>query len=174
MKISTIVIIVLVVAVLGLGAYFLSQEQANKSDSMMQKEDAMTKEDSGDAMMEKEDSTMAKDDAMMKSDSRYIPYTPEVFNTTADKKRVLFFYANWCPTCKPANENFTANVERIPEDVVLIRVNYNDPDTETGEKALAQKYGITYQHTFVQIDESGNVVKKWNGGQIDELLANIQ
>ena len=162
MKTSTIVIILLAVAILGGGAYFFSQ-----------KEDAMTKDDSSDAMMEKEDSTMAKDDAMMKEDGRYVPYTQEVFDTAVDKKRVLYFFANWCPTCIPADKNFTENVNKIPENVVLIRVNYNDPDTDAEEKALAQKYGITYQHTFVQIDGQGNVVKKWNGGQIEELLTNI-
>ena len=39
---------------------------------------------------------------------------------------------------------------------------------------LAKKYGITYQHTFVQIDSQGKEVTKWNGGQTDELAANIK
>lgn len=106
--------------------------------------------------------------------SRYVEYSKEVLGATTDKKRVLYFYANWCPTCIPADENFKSNIDRIPEDVVLIRVNYNDDQTDDEEKALEDRYGITYQHTFVQIDENGNEITKWNGGQTDELLANLK
>lgn len=86
----------------------------------------------------------------------------------------LYFYANWCPICKPADADFKANSSKIPPDVTVIRVNYNDTDTGQEEKDLAKKYGITYQHTFVQIDAQGKEVTKWNGGQTDELLANIK
>jgi thioredoxin-related protein len=53
-------------------------------------------------------------------------------------------------------------------------VNYNDTATDQAEKELAKKYGVTYQHTFVQIDAEGNEVTKWNGGKIEELLHNIR
>lgn len=106
--------------------------------------------------------------------SRYLEYSPQILAGTKDKKRILFFYASWCPTCIPANADFSQNADSIPEEVAVIRVNYNDPETDEEEKALAQKYGVTYQHTFVQIDMQGNKVTSWNGGQTDELLANIQ
>lgn len=105
---------------------------------------------------------------------RYIQYSPEEFEAQKDKKRVLFFYANWCPICRPADQDFIENENLIPQDTVLIRVNYNDSDTDDSERALANKYGITYQHTFVQISENGMEITKWNGGQTDELLANIK
>lgn len=108
------------------------------------------------------------------ADSRYVEYAGGVLDTLKDKKRVLFFYANWCPVCKPADESFRVNENKIPEDVVVIRVNYNDSETDQEEKDLAKKYGISYQHTYVQIDANGNEVSKWNGGQIDELLSNLK
>ena len=58
--------------------------------------------------------------------------------------------------------------------MVVIRTNYNDPDTDQEEKDLAKKYGITYQHTFVQVDAQGKELTKWNGGQTDELVTNIK
>lgn len=103
----------------------------------------------------------------------YIEFSEGILDNTIGR-RVLFFYANWCPICKPADADFKANVSKFPEDLTLIRVNYNDPDTDPAEKALAQKHGITYQHTFVQIDEAGNEVAKWNGGTTDKLLSEIQ
>jgi thiol-disulfide isomerase/thioredoxin len=106
--------------------------------------------------------------------SRYVPYSKAVYDASADKRRVLYFYATWCPSCKAANEDFTANPNKIPEGVVVIKTNYNDPDTDQEEKDLAKKYGITYQHTFVQIDAQGNQITKWNGGDTDELVANIK
>ena len=109
------------------------------------------------------------------SGERYVEYTRQTLNESADRRRVLFFFANWCPTCIPADANFRANEDRIPEDVVLIRVNYNDTDTDEEEKALARKYNVTYQHTFVQIDQEGNMVTIWNGGaSIDDLLSRIK
>lgn len=106
--------------------------------------------------------------------SQYIQFSESAFQTVSTQRRVLFFYASWCSTCIPADKNITENASQIPDDLTVIRVNYNDPDTDDQEKELAKKYGITYQHTFVQIDQAGNEVTKWNGGQIKELLKNIQ
>lgn len=119
------------------------------------------------------DSTVIQD-ASNPNSLKYIEYSPSSFDTNQSSRRILFFYASWCPTCRPADASFKENEAQLPEDVVVIRVNYNDPDTDTDEKALAQKYGITYQHTFVQIDSEGNEVTRWNGGEIEEVMENIE
>ncbi len=106
--------------------------------------------------------------------TRYQQYSPAVLANAANTRRVLFFYANWCPTCKPADADFSSNSIQIPSDVTLIRVNYNDNETDADEKALAKQYNITYQHTYVQIDQNGKEITKWNGGQLKELLKNVQ
>ncbi|MBI5044553.1 MAG: thioredoxin family protein [Candidatus Levybacteria bacterium] len=162
-----ILVVIAVVVVFGIGAYTFSQN-SSQSDSMMKKDEAM---------MSKEDTSMEPTGVMMDdklTNSRYIQYSKSALESALSTRRVLFFYASWCPTCKPADASFTANVSKIPEDVTLIRVNYNDPETDQEEKDLAKKYGITYQHTFVQIDSTGKEVAKWNGGQIDELLSHIK
>ena len=182
-----IVVIVVAIAVVGLGAYTFSQN-SSKSQSMMKKDEAMmTKEETSmeptNAMMKKDDSAMEgnkmMDDeknssAKKMADSRYVQYSKSALDHASGNRRILFFYASWCPTCRPADESFTQNVNKIPEDVTLIRVNYNDPETDQEEKDLAKKYHVTYQHTFVQIDSTGKEITKWNGGQIDELLSNIK
>lgn len=104
----------------------------------------------------------------------YVEYSKENLDAHMNKRRVLFFYASWCPTCRPADASIKANRTKLPTDVSVIRVNYNDTDTDLEEKEFAKKYGVTYQHTFVQIDSSGNSVTKWNGGSIDELLSRIK
>lgn len=161
----------IVVGVLVLGGVMVVNNQLNNrssNEAAMVEEDASMKRD--DVMMEKQDGTMIQES----SDSRYVEYTNSALEKAADKRRVLYFYASWCPTCRPADADFRTNLNKFPEDLVLIRVNYNDPDTDQEEKDLAKKYGITYQHTFVQIDAAGAEVKKWNGGQTEELLENIK
>lgn len=130
--------------------------------------------------IQSEETSLTADDASQQSsggdsatNSRYTEYSKTAFDQAAGKKRVLFFYASWCPTCRPADAELQAKTDQIPQDVTVFRVNYNDPDTDEEEKALAKKYGVTYQHTYVLIDQDGKEIKKWNGGSISELLANI-
>lgn len=166
---KNLIIGLVVIALVTFGYYYLSPKS---SDSMMVKDTPKVQ----DSMVKTDDTVMEKkaDDAMMKDASNYVKYSQQVLESSATKRRVLYFYASWCPTCIPANADFEKNVSMIPEDAVVIRVNYNDPDTDAEEKALATKYGITYQHTFVQIDSKGEVVTQWNGGSIKELLAKIK
>jgi len=173
---NSIIIAVVVVAIVGMGAYMLSRN-STKSESMMVKEDTTMESKTDNAMMQKDTDNMEKDDKMAKdtmSDSRYVEYSKASLDKAGNNRRVLYFYASWCPTCKPADADLEANKDRIPNDVTVIRVNYNDPETDQEEKELAKKYSITYQHTFVQIDSQGNEVTKWNGGKTDELIAKIK
>lgn len=153
----------ILVIVIAVGALFVLKQQGKTSDESLMKKDesSMTKED-------------GQSDTMMEKSSSYIEYSKEVYEQNSDKKRVLYFYANWCPICRPLDKEISENADKIPKDVVILRVNYNDSDTEQEEKDLAKKYGVIYQHTFVQIDSAGNQVNKWSGGNFEELLANIK
>lgn len=106
----------------------------------------------------------------LRESSPYVIYSDDQFENYKDKKRVLFFFANWCPTCRPVDTEIQKRIAEIPNDIVILRVNYNDSDTDNTEKELAKKYGITYQHTFVLLDENGNDTKKWNGNGLDQII----
>lgn len=107
------------------------------------------------------------------TETAYIDFTDSDFENNKSKRRVLFFYANWCTTCRPVNAEFLKNPNQLPDDVIVYRVNYRDSDTDEAEKELAEKYKITYQHTFVQVNQQGNVIKKWNGGNLADLVKNV-
>lgn len=172
--------IVIVIGVLIFGAvYFFVQ---GRRDSEIIKTD---NEQGQDAMMDNniEDEAMMKDTTGMQNqdvDTKvtesqvskwiYADYSSEtVASARADgQKVVLFFWAAWCPFCKAADAEFQSNLEEIPGGVTLLKTNY---DTET---ELKQKYGVTYQHTFVQIDSSGEQLAKWAGGGINELKTNLK
>ncbi len=179
-------LIAAIIVVLGV-VWGLTVVSNNKNDSA--ENDAMTNVDkSTNSMNDSNDKAMndnigdeAMDDNINDSDdsmddsntnsvsnAQYIDYSESNLESTKYKTQVLFFHAKWCPTCKAADQEFTANLDQLPDNVVLIKTDY---DTQT---ALKQKHGITYQHTFVQIDENGNQITKWNGGDVEELISNIQ
>ncbi len=96
----------------------------------------------------------------------YQDYDAQAVAQTSGNK-ILFFHASWCSTCKALDQNIRAGV--IPADLTIFKVNY---DTE---KELVKKYGITYQHQLVQVDDAGNKLNKWYGSYtiqqlVDELV----
>jgi thiol-disulfide isomerase/thioredoxin len=83
----------------------------------------------------------------------------------ADADVVLFFNANWCSTCKIARDNIESNLESIPSNLAIVVVDFDN------ETYLRKKYGVTIQHTFVQIDKDGNLLAKWAGSTTAEEIA---
>lgn len=78
---------------------------------------------------------------------------------------VLFFAADWCPTCQEATKNLEADPAAIPAGLAIVRVDYDNSDE------LRQRYGVTVQHTFVQIDADGNELAKWSGSLTAQQIA---
>jgi thioredoxin 1 len=146
----------LVLIVVGVLGFYLSKDKETvvmmdkkaEEKAMMEKE-AMTKKD--------ETSMMDKTDTMMKVGT-YESYASEkVMLASSTHDVVLFFRASWCPTCRAVDSDIKANLSKIPESLSILDVNYDN------STALKQKYGVTYQHTFVQVDKDGNMIKKWSG-----------
>jgi thioredoxin 1 len=156
MYMKNIIIAIVVCTVLGVGGWYILSamgDTGKTSTELAEKQDVHPTE-----------TTMSKP---VTESSQYIDYSVTAFADAKNKKRVLFFHASWCPTCKVANEAFLNQMQEIPEDVVVFKTDYDTNDD------LKKKYGITYQHTFVQVDENENALVKWNGGDIDALKTNI-
>lgn len=103
----------------------------------------------------------------MKSESKYMSYTKESFEAAKGQKRVLYFSAKWCGKCKKADADFETNAAKLPDGIVVFRTDFDK------EKALKKKYSIPMQHTFVLVDDEGEVVNKWSGGASKELIAKV-
>lgn len=73
----------------------------------------------------------------------------------AGTKVVYFFHAGWCPSCRATEA--AIGETGVPDGLTVVKVDY---DTETD---LRKQYGVTQQHTFVQVDESGAELAKWTG-----------
>lgn len=142
--------------------------QPTQQATVQEESSAMQQETTQDSTMEGEAIEKTESAMQQMTTGQYVTYSADVYEQSKAQTRVLFFHATWCPTCKQANEEFTSQVSRIPENVVVLKTDYDN------EKELKQKYGITYQHTFVQVDVDGNTVKKWNGGGVDKLVSEVQ
>lgn len=172
---NTKVVIGIAVVLLGIvGWYMLSQGNEDAmmmekdADAMMEEGSAMTPE--GDAMMDKEEGAMMqKEEGTMMQKGSYQQYAPEKLALAENGKVLLFFHAPWCPICKPLDEEIKAKEAMLGEDVHILKVDF---DTAT---ELRKKYGVTIQHTFVQVDPKGNAIAKWSDAStLSQVLARIK
>lgn len=82
---------------------------------------------------------------------------------------VLFLNASWCSTCARPLASLSENPEEIPEGLTVVSVDF---DQETD---LKKQYGITTQHTFVQINEDGTEVTRWSGSRdISDIASKVE
>jgi thiol-disulfide isomerase/thioredoxin len=164
--------VVAAVVVLG-GGYLLvmssSSEDAMMEDEFMEKaEDAMM-EDTDSAMVEKDSGGVMEGEAMMEKSGSYEAYSAEKLAKANEGDVVLFFRASWCPTCTALDASIKASAPVIPSGLTILDVDYDN------SQSLKQKYGVTYQHTLVQVDASGTLIKKWSGSSdLAALVAEVQ
>jgi thiol-disulfide isomerase/thioredoxin len=147
----------------GVLAYTKNQQDKKEQDKMaMEQSEAMMKKDDADAMA-KEGDTMSKQGA-------YVTLADYNADTAkyADTKKVYFFHASWCPICQGIEKEIKADMSQIPAGVTLIKTDF---DTST---ALRQKYEVTTQYTFVQVDNNGNEVARWSATSLADAIAGIK
>jgi len=195
---NTLVIIIIIIAIIIIGAYALNradldmetQEEAmmGENGEMMEDEGKMI-ENEGDEMMEKNSDLMMEGEEdsteMLKftgtilagNSAPILDYNKADYDTAiaSDKLVVLYFYANWCPICKEelASATYPAFDKLTTEEVVGIRINYKDSDTDKDEEDLARKYGIAYQHTKVLIRNGKQILKGPDGWDEARYLTEI-
>lgn len=75
---------------------------------------------------------------------------------------VLFFNATWCPTCQEATKNLEQS--DFPSELTVVSVDY---DSQTD---LRKRYGVTTQHTFVQVSADGEEIEKFTGATTVEQI----
>ena len=71
------------------------------------------------------------------------------FEAESDQQRWIYFHADWCPDCVALNTDIEANLEDIPEGVLIYKISYDD------NQDLRQRYGIPRQSTIIAIDSEG-------------------
>ena len=99
----------------------------------------------------------------------YAAYSEEKLALAESGDVLLFFHAEWCPICRSIEREITADPSAIPIGVHILKVDY---DTAI---ALRQRYGVTVQHTFVQVDHMGSFVQKFSDAMtLAAVLGRVQ
>lgn len=149
-------------------------ESPAMSPSAMEPSQGMSMEPSQGMSRQPSSGTSMQPSGMM-SDSMSKPGTFITYDAyQADKAShantttVLFFNASWCPQCKAMTDALTKDPALVPAGVTLVSVDY---DSHTD---LRKKYGVTMQHTFVQLDDSGNRVAKWSATSASDIGSGIK
>lgn len=121
------------------------------------------------------DVPQSQNEATIQTDSEatielsYVKTSGGELASIVNDKRVLFFHASWCPTCKTLDKDISSNLSEIPAGVTIAQVDFDE------EIDLKKKYGVTLQHTLVQIDSEGNELAKWSGSRdLTDLIARIK
>ena len=118
--------------------------------------------------MEKDpsESAMAEEDAAMTQEGAWVDqaaYDADAATFHESGDVVLFFNASWCPTCQSTVQSLDA--DGVPAGLTVVSVDY---DSATD---LRKQYGVTVQHTFVQVDEAGAELAKFTGSVSGEAIA---
>lgn len=118
------------------------------------KKDSMEK----DAMDGMKKDSMEKDS--MNKGGEFVTYEQYMEHSDAamhhDGRTVLFFDASWCPDCQKLKNALSSEHDVIPADVTVVDVDYDSHND------LRKQYGVTMQHTFVEVDAQGNKVSSWS------------
>ena len=173
---STNAIIGGLVAAAVLGGGYVLITQSSQSEKMMnpseggevpgQTESEKMMAPSSDAVM---NPPSGGEGVVMESKGSYEAYAPEKLARAESGDVVLFFRASWCPTCKALDASIRSALPTIPEGLTILDVDYDN------SQSLKQKYGVTYQHTLVQVRADGTMIKKWTGSPtLAALVAEVQ
>lgn len=99
--------------------------------------------------------TNVNSDTLTQIEGKYVDYKPELLANADQGPVVLFFHANWCPTCRAMDRDINNNGESFKKSgITLLKVDF---DTATD---LKKQYNITSQSSFVKVDRNGKELKK--------------
>jgi len=135
-----------------------TSSMAPETSAAMDKDakDGMKKDSMEKDAMEKD--SMEKDS--MNKGGEFVTYEQYMEHSDAamhhDGRTVLFFDASWCPDCQKLKNALSSEHDVIPADVTVVDVDYDSHND------LRKQYGVTMQHTFVEVDAQGNKVSSWS------------
>lgn len=170
---KAMLVFLVVVAIIAVGYFTMkgkdskitAKEEKSKTEQSVQKD---TKAAPAPEAEIKEGVTGAEATAPMAAGT-YEVYDAAKLAKAKEGKVVLFFRATWCPSCKALDTDIHAHLKDIPQDVTILDVDY-DKYTD-----LKKKYGVTMQHTMVQVDAEGNQIQKWSASPtLSDLIEHIK
>lgn len=93
--------------------------------------------------------------------SPYLAFTKTDYDKALAENKIIFldFYANWCPICRAETPVLQEGFNGLKTDKIIgFRVNFNDTETDSDEKALAKQFSVPYQHFKVILKDGKTVL----------------
>lgn len=178
MKKFVIVSATLLIVLLG-GLFFVAKNS--------QREVTEGKETPSHVVMEKKNMEEEKESGMMMvgysgkvlagKTSPYIDFKKSDYDKALSTDKIIFldFYANWCPICRAEAPEIKAGFESLKTDKIIgFRVNFNDSDTDTDEKMLAQKFSVPYQHTKIILRQGKEIYRSSDQWSKNDFTTEIE
>ena len=69
------------------------------------------------------------------------------------QKFILFFHAQWCPTCRAWEKKIIQIASELPATATILKADYDN------ESELKEEFGINTQSTAVFFDKNGKVIE---------------
>ena len=109
--------------------------------------------------LSQENTNRVKTSAPQTTTNNYVQYSQSAYDQAQKDERplFLFFYADWCTTCRAQNPGVVKMFEETDSNVQGFRVNYDTEDE------LKKEFGIFIQHTMILLDGKGVEVERWIG-----------
>lgn len=79
-------------------------------------------------------------------------------------RKLLFFYATWCPPCRFYGREVITPLEQCVGSDRIIRVNAQD------DPQMAEKYGVDKLPTIVIIDGDKRILQSTGGYTVEGLI----
>ncbi len=106
----------------------------------------------------------------------YLNFSKEKYDTAILENRVLvlFFTSNWCMKCSDQDIINSEVFDGLnKEGVIGLRIHILDSETTTETDALAKKFDIVKENSFVILNKKGAVNFKYVGEMTSERLKDI-
>lgn len=156
MKKSIVFISIIAIILLVGSIYFVYNNNLNKYklDTSSSTNITDTKKDIAMSNSDSTQTQVTNETSEISTPGKYIPYSEAELT---DDINIIFFAAKWCPSCNTLDQDIQNNLSQIPSNVTIFNADYDQ------EQDLKVKYGVTIQHTLVQVDQNGNLINKWTG-----------
>lgn len=97
----------------------------------------------------------------------YMVYDPARLTDAIDGSVILYFHSTQCASCRMIDVELSR--AHIPDNVTILKLEY------AREFNFRNKYGVTAPHTFVQINERGDLITSWtDSSTFADIVAQIQ
>lgn len=138
---------------------FSSQPQTEKTETLPSSENAAPVETPFGNSAPSESISI---DLLEETQATYTDFSPSTMAGLSGKKFAIFFYADWCPTCRKWDKDLNENLATLPTTTMILKADFDNEE-------LRKSFEVLKQSTVLFFDAKGNQV----GNKLDPSLEEV-